>query len=437
MMHVALLHEYFVPHAPGGAEWSTLHLARALAARNLHVTVITNDLADEATRDATARLDAELVGERIRVVRLPFDRKMSGPPQAFPSYVFGSRRTERYLARALLASGVEPDLYHVQGLGMLVAGREAARARGKPLVLTIRDYRALCPVALCLHRDHLPPMYCGRKKFNACTREYLTEYGYRLSPLGRLRHRVRRELEWRARRRQAAALRDADATIFVSDATRMIYSAANLQGRRSAVIHNLPAVEEEGATAAQVRERYGLDGPVVLFVGRWSLGKGAQELSAAWPLIAQAHPQAQLVIAGRAESELQPEPAARVVFTGGLPHADVIGLYRLADVVALPSRWPEPYSRVALEAMHAGKPVVATNAGGNPEQVVEGVTGYLVPRRHAPAFAEAVNRLLADPALARRLGEAGRLHLAEALSGERQLAMLIALYRQLLGEGRS
>jgi len=349
------------------------------------------------------RLVWELVTERIRVVRLPFDRKMSGPPQVFPSYVFGSRRTERYLARALLASGVEPDVFHVQGLGMLVAGREAARAQGKPLALTIRDYRALCPVALCLHRDHLPPMYCGRKKFNACTREYLDEYGYRLGLAGRLRHRVRRELEWLARRRQAAALRDADATIFVSDATRMIYNAANLQGRRSAVIHNLPADQEEGATAAQVRERYGLDGPVVLFVGRWSLGKGAQELNEAWPLIAKAHPQAQLVVAGRTESALKPEPAERVIFTGGLPHADVIGLYRLADVVALPSRWPEPYSRVALEAMHAGKPVVATRSIGTTDYLRDNENALLAAPGDAAGLAAAVNRLLADPDLAARL----------------------------------
>jgi glycosyltransferase involved in cell wall biosynthesis len=430
-MHVALLQDYFLPHAPGGAEWSTLALARRLIKRGVQATIVTTDLAGDDTREETARLDRELAAEGLRVVRLPFPKKMHGPPRVFASYVYGNVFAERYLARRLVACDVEPDLYHVQNFGMLVPALRAARCLGRPVLMTVRDYRGLCPVAVCVHRDDLPPAACSHAQYRQCTREYLELYTPALPLAARLRYHLRRELEWWTRSRQQRALRDLDATVFVSDATRMIYAAAKLAGQHPVVIHNPPPDAEATADAAPLRERFGLTGPLVLFVGRWSLGKGAEEMSAAWPLIRQAHPTAQLVVVGRRESELAPQPADGVVFTGPLDHAATLGLLHAARVVALPSRWPEPYSRVALEAMAAAKPLVATKAGGNPELVQDDVNGYLAPRRDPAAFAAQVNKLLANPDLARRMGEAGERRLHHELSGDQLLDAQIALYERL------
>ncbi len=431
-MHVALLQDYFLPHAPGGAEWSTLALARQLTRRGVRATIITTDLAGEDTRAETGRVDGMLAMEGITITRVPFEKKMSGPPQAFASYVYGNVWTEARLTRRLLALDLRPDLFHVQNFGMLVPGYRAARLCGIPVVATIRDYRGVCPVAICLHRDDLPPARCTHAEFRACADEYLRRYSPDLPWGRRLRYRGRRELEWWTRSRQQRVLRDLDATVFVSAATRAIYAAAGLAGRNPIVIHNQPPEEEPATDVRVMRERFGPDGPLVLFIGRWSLGKGAEEMSRAWPAIHQAYPRARLVIVGRRESFVWPQPADGVVHAGSLSHADTLGLIAAADVVALPSRWPEPYSRVALEAMAAGKPLVATRAGGNPELVQDNVNGFVVARHDPAAFAEAVKRLLADADLARRMGEAGRQRLHVELDGEKQLNMLVALYERAI-----
>jgi glycosyltransferase involved in cell wall biosynthesis len=86
---------------------------------------------------------------------------------------------------------------------------------------------------------------------------------------------------------------------------------------------------------------------------------------------------------------------------------DVLGFYRLFDVVVLPSR-SEGLSQALLEAMALGLPVVASRAGGNVELIRHGEDGLLVPPREPPAFGAALMRLLADPALRGRLGTAAR-----------------------------
>jgi glycosyltransferase involved in cell wall biosynthesis len=89
-------------------------------------------------------------------------------------------------------------------------------------------------------------------------------------------------------------------------------------------------------------------------------------------------------------------------------------------------------SNSLLEAMAAGRPVVATRVGGNPEVVVDGETGLLVPPREPRALADAVLRLLRDPALAGRLGEAARRRVESQFTLEQMVGRMQELYDQLL-----
>jgi D-inositol-3-phosphate glycosyltransferase len=97
--------------------------------------------------------------------------------------------------------------------------------------------------------------------------------------------------------------------------------------------------------------------------------------------------------------------ADRVTFTGGIPHRDVPGLLRSADVV-VSAPWYEPFGMVALEAMACGIGPVVSAVGGHLDTVSDGVTGLLVPPRDPAALARPVGRLLADPGLRARLGAA-------------------------------
>ena len=98
----------------------------------------------------------------------------------------------------------------------------------------------------------------------------------------------------------------------------------------------------------------------------------------------------------------------RVHFAGFVPQARIAGLYRDASLAVMSSLWPEPFGATGLEAMRCGLPVVAFDAGGISEWLLDGVNGFLIPWMDRAAFARQVDALLLDKALARQLGDNGR-----------------------------
>jgi glycosyltransferase involved in cell wall biosynthesis len=120
---------------------------------------------------------------------------------------------------------------------------------------------------------------------------------------------------------------------------------------------------------------------------------------------------------------------SRVRFAG--QQEDIWPWLTASDIFALSSDW-EGMSNALLEAMAAGLPVVATAIGGNPDVVMDEVTGLLVPPRDPTSLAEAITRLLDDPDLRHRMGQAGRERVLQHFSVERMVERTQTLYDQLL-----
>ena len=114
-----------------------------------------------------------------------------------------------------------------------------------------------------------------------------------------------------------------------------------------------------------------------------------------------------------------------------LPKPDVIELLSHATVFVCPSIY-EPLGIVNLEAMACHTAVVASRVGGIPEVVVDGETGLLVPPEDPDALARAINELVADPARAQRMGEAGRVRAVEEFGWDRVAEKTAELYRTLV-----
>jgi glycosyltransferase involved in cell wall biosynthesis len=150
--------------------------------------------------------------------------------------------------------------------------------------------------------------------------------------------------------------------------------------------------------------------PYALAVGSFSRKKGFDVLLRAFASLAHEVPGLHLVIAG-AGRELPAYTAfvqaaglqARVHFVGIVQGAQKARFYRHCRFFVCPSR-REPFATVNLEALAAGKPIVATAVGGNVEVVVDGVNGFLVPADEPAALAAAMRRLLREPTLAERMG---------------------------------
>lgn len=179
----------------------------------------------------------------------------------------------------------------------------------------------------------------------------------------------------------------------------------------------------------------GEGGPVVLSVGRLSREKGHELLLRASAALGREGVEHRLVLVGGGDEETvlrrraaELGIAPRVVFAGET--LAVAGYYRAADVFALPSA-VEGLPNVLLEAGLFALPAVTTAAGGAAEVVVHGETGLVVPVGDEGAFAAALGRLLADPDLRRRMGEAGRRRVLREFSLPRMVREMGGLARQL------
>jgi 2-deoxystreptamine N-acetyl-D-glucosaminyltransferase/2-deoxystreptamine glucosyltransferase len=214
------------------------------------------------------------------------------------------------------------------------------------------------------------------------------------------------ELARRRPRLVRAILGRARAVICVSEA--LAEAARSCGARTVRVIPNGVALPPRIAREAEPAE--------VLFAGRLSPEKGIAELVAATEGM-------NLVVAGDGPlRHLVPDAL------GFVPHSALERLYARSAVVALPSH-REGLPLSVLEAMVHGRPVVATAVGGIPELVEDGVTGLLVPPGDVQALRFALERLLADPVLRRRLGREARRRVSARCSHERVAAQTLSLYR--------
>jgi glycosyltransferase involved in cell wall biosynthesis len=146
----------------------------------------------------------------------------------------------------------------------------------------------------------------------------------------------------------------------------------------------------------------------VLYVGQLIRGKGVDLLLHALRRLSCDFT-ATIVGAGNAQGKLEALCRGlglgdKVQFRGWVSHEEVSQHYADAKVVVVPSRWPEPFGMIGLEAMHHGRPVVAFRVGGIPDWLEDHVTGLLVPEQDVDGLARSVEQLLMDTELAERLG---------------------------------
>jgi glycosyltransferase involved in cell wall biosynthesis len=231
--------------------------------------------------------------------------------------------------------------------------------------------------------------------------------------------------------------RHADAILAYGEHVRRF--VASIRGRDDDVFVAPQAVERELfarlVTAQEIdefRARHGLGArPLVAYVGRLVPEKGAPVLAEAWPRIGD---QATLAVVGDGPwaPGLADLPGARLL--GPLPRPQLPVAYAAADLVLLPSvptpRFREPWGLVCNEAMHQGRPVIATTSVG---AVAGGLvrhdqTGWVIPPGDPAALAQAITDLLADAPRRARLGEAAR----RAVAPYTYAAMIKAFDRALL-----
>ncbi|MEW6752392.1 MAG: glycosyltransferase family 4 protein [Candidatus Latescibacterota bacterium] len=186
----------------------------------------------------------------------------------------------------------------------------------------------------------------------------------------------------------------------------------------------------------------------LLFVGRLVERKGVEYLVRALPLVRQQGIDAHLTVVGSGHREKEIRQAMEqagagdmVTLAGRVSEEEKIRLYRACDAYVHPAIVDaggdtEMLGVVLIEAMAYRKPVIATEVGGIPDVIQDGETGVLVPQKDPQALAAAIVRVLREPALARRLGQAGYQRARDYFSWARITAQLTAEYRASSTAGR-
>lgn len=183
------------------------------------------------------------------------------------------------------------------------------------------------------------------------------------------------------------------------------------------------------------------DRNLILYAGQIIRGKGVDLLLRA---LARMRRNFECVILGDGNHKAECERLSaelgltdRVKFKGFIPQDELKAYYRECSLVALSSVWPEPIATIGLEVMRYALPVVAFDAGGIKDWLLDGHNGYLVPWMDVDAFAARMDGLLADKALAKRMGEAGLQLVGEHYDFDRYLAGLEDLFTRVAAEKKA
>jgi GT2 family glycosyltransferase len=197
-----------------------------------------------------------------------------------------------------------------------------------------------------------------------------------------------------------------------------------------------PIADQSAGDGTGLRERHGIaaDAPLIAAVGALTEGRGQDLLVAAMPALLARHPAARCLIVGEAFPRPQDlaygDRLGSQIAALGLSDAVVLAgrvkeiadVYVAADAIVNPVRASESFGRVAFEAATAGTPAVVTRVGANEELLEGGASALTVPPEDPAAIADAVDRLLSDPALGAALAAGAREIVDEHLRPEQSLA---------------
>jgi len=375
--------------ALGGGEIALLHLVVALDRERFEPVVVLGSDGPLREKLTSAGIETHVLALAPEVVQTRKGSLGSGSLMKMGLIV----RALLYVAklrRFIVKRGV--DLVHTNSLKADLIGGFAARLARVPVIWHIRDRIA---------DDYLPPS-------------------------------VVVVFRWLLRIVPNAVIANSEATY----RTLKLPSGANATVVASGVVHDgvTPVLE----TAARLGSR----NPLIGIVGRISPWKGQHIFLRAAATVRERFPSARFQIIGSAlfgEAEYEKEIQALTVslglgdaveFTGF--RQDVSELISRLDILAHASTTGEPFGQVVAEGMIAGKPVVATDGGGVPEIIEDGISGVLVPMDDAPALAAAILQLIEDPQQAEKIAKAGRQRILDHFMIEHTVKKVQHVYDELL-----
>ncbi|TAK33776.1 MAG: glycosyltransferase family 1 protein [Chloroflexota bacterium] len=268
-----------------------------------------------------------------------------------------------------------------------------------PLVLTLHDYSLSCSKKNLTYHEAI----CGGPELRKCLGCCIDHYGLlRALPIVLANHAMR--------------VPERSAVDVFLPVSRAVASGNQLQSRRLPfkVVPNF--LREDAAPLHGDDESYRAQLPAeefILFVGALGRHKGIDVLLEAYAGLIKPPP---LVLIGTPWVDSPTRFPPGVTVLNSWPHGPVMDAWSRCLMGVVPSTWPEPCPTVVMEAMHAARPVIGSRIGGIPDLVADGETGLLVSPCDPIALRQSIERLLVDPGLRKRMGQAGQRRIAQFMA---------------------
>ena len=408
-MRLTLLSDQIPPEGAGGAEAVVWRLARGLAdkGQDVHVVATTKGASFEEIRDD-----------------IPTYHIHSKYPERFRAWLSLWNPVTVGQLRALLRR-LQPQVVNAHNIHFYLSyhALKVARDAGAATVFSAHD---VMPFAYSKLRHYT----------RGGPGQVILPDAYRLPRFYNLQRNRFRYNPWRNRAIRRCLSRYAERRTVPSQALAEAFMVNGLPPAE--VVHNgidlREWAEADRALVAELRRRFDLAGKqVILIAGRLTPDKGTVPLLKAMDRLKEKLPGMRLLALTARDIDEQ-IPAAyshlrSLIRAGGwLSGAELRAAYELADVVAVPSVIFDTFPTVNLEAMAAGKPVVATCFGGSPEIVIDGETGFIVNPFETATLAERLGRLLEDRDLSREMGRRGRARIGERFALDKQVERMLAIY---------
>ncbi len=249
--------------------------------------------------------------------------------------------------------------------------------------------------------------------------------------------------EWLERR----FLSRVNGIIFVSEGQRKRLESFGISGQRTWVVHNAVEADSSEDSLSEYHRQEVFDrlsipngATMVVSAGRLSPEKGHRFLVEAIALLQRSSNSSHFVFCGDGPCHEELEKRSRELGVAQFCHfvgfrKDIRNIFQAMDLMVLPSL-TEGLPNVVLEAFACAKPVVATDVGGVPEIVEDGINGILVPPERSDLLAEAVMNCLNSAERRRKMGEAGYHKVKSDFSFESQTRKLEGIYEEILSDRR-
>lgn len=262
-------------------------------------------------------------------------------------------------------------LIHCQGKYSVPTAVIAKSLLSLPLIITLRDYKGICNHNFCLYdrkkgcnllsffkKDFLyyQRNYLKDQSFFSFLKQLFFSYGARIYTL---------LLKY--------FLKKADKFVCVSNYIRDIYSLNGYDKKKMIVVYNQPPDLNLSRVkiSNKIKKKIEKYNTVILYAGKLSLGKGADLLISSAEKIIKKNKNILFIFCGNVYYPVKKVASNQILFFNKIEHSMLLKIMKMVDIVCIPSIWPEPLSRVTIEAFYMGKPVLSSNAGGQTEFVSE------------------------------------------------------------------